>query len=911
MRDSKNILYSKLGVNTDPLEVMRKLGLNVPSQSDISTSIKSIVESFSRGSDAKEMTTGSEEFSKGNYLSGGAKMLGGLAGMAVPFSGKIRSAGKAVGKNIDDIIEKKLAPKESEFFEEMINAKGKKKLQQKDGTFKDGEEYGDLYDLKYDVPSINIVRNKDGNKILSMNKKDMDNFFKWSENFPDKKSLPIAIKSDKFFNRFKPSGKELKEEGGSLLPLIKREAGGGGFQDEAEAAAAYDDYTSTYGYGTGADLGNAGGSNDGTYNLSQLEALNKADDPSKGNANTDDYGPGGLFDLGYNPQELKDIRAARQAAYRQDALDKQNEGNGDIPYLSGNTRYDTTRSQYAQGPLTSQQINENLIYNLLDRSKAQKDYEKRKGDWLTTLVRTGRATPQEKAELETLKSSTYKANPEDFKAGDKGREEREEALNDVDRAAGYLKGGFAPLQTGGQVLEGLDREYMRQRNSKEKVEGMMGILPIQPRQYGGGLDDAYMNRRSAFAAPDANSAFASPMGRGDLPTMYRQEGGDIPITSVNGQGIRRIIYRESGGGLPTIYRANGGDFDFMDSYDQADIDAAVAASDADEAAANSNAGGSDYGPDVTAVDAAQQAKDDAMYLGYQDAYSGQYNAGYGAGDTGGMSQDGQTVLLSQLRKREGSWPAAYDALNTMSPEMIANFDKTVGGKASLDGSTGYRFGGPGGTLQDILEKAGENPESGLQSLMKKRLKKGEEKEEKKEENIIDTIGARPIADLIQKGLSKLGFGGKELTDGDKSAMENFASSRGDQYTPRSGIDSMIGTGLSFALPGPLGMLPQSIGVYKTKSGLEFNVGKDFSLTLNTPTPTIDYGNDVEKPSKSTKKKKKDTEKEKQKRAMDDYFAGITDTGDTKKIKNYYETLALKQAYPEKSDEELNIMINQP
>jgi len=45
---------------------------------------------------------------------------------------------------------------------------------------------------------------------------------------------------------------------------------------------------------------------------------------------------------------------------------------------------------------------------------------------------------------------------------------------------------------GGQVLEGLDGEYMRQRNSKEKLDGIMGIPQIQPRQYGGGLDDAYM-----------------------------------------------------------------------------------------------------------------------------------------------------------------------------------------------------------------------------------------------------------------------------------------------------------------------------------------------------------------------------------------------------------------------------------
>jgi len=55
------------------------------------------------------------------------------------------------------------------------------------------------------------------------------------------------------------------------------------------------------------------------------------------------------------------------------------------------------------------------------------------------------------------------------------------------------------------------------------------IQPTTERQYGGGLDDAYMTlsqrRSSAFADPNANSAFASPMSQGGLPTIYRQDGG--------------------------------------------------------------------------------------------------------------------------------------------------------------------------------------------------------------------------------------------------------------------------------------------------------------------------------------------------------------------------------------------------
>ncbi len=64
------------------------------------------------------------------------------------------------------------------------------------------------------------------------------------------------------------------------------------------------------------------------------------------------------------------------------------------------------------------------------------------------------------------------------------------------------------------------------RDSKNILHAKLGVSPME-RQYGGGLDGAYMNRRrsSAFAAPDATSAFASPMSMGGLPTIYRANGG--------------------------------------------------------------------------------------------------------------------------------------------------------------------------------------------------------------------------------------------------------------------------------------------------------------------------------------------------------------------------------------------------
>ena len=64
-------------------------------------------------------------------------------------------------------------------------------------------------------------------------------------------------------------------------------------------------------------------------------------------------------------------------------------------------------------------------------------------------------------------------------------------------------------------------------SSEDEVSSTIGM------EYGGGLDDAYMTlserkrRSSAFADPNANSAFASPMSQGGLPTVYRFWGGDV------------------------------------------------------------------------------------------------------------------------------------------------------------------------------------------------------------------------------------------------------------------------------------------------------------------------------------------------------------------------------------------------
>ena len=105
------------------------------------------------------------------------------------------------------------------------------------------------------------------------------------------------------------------KEGGSLLPVIKREAGGGAYDEdlgkayEAQANAAVQaafDAEAMY-------------DTEDWTTPQAMGALRAAEAPSKGNANTDDYGPDGLYNLGYDHQEIRGIQSAALAGRRQDA----------------------------------------------------------------------------------------------------------------------------------------------------------------------------------------------------------------------------------------------------------------------------------------------------------------------------------------------------------------------------------------------------------------------------------------------------------------------------------------------------------------------------------------------------------------------------------------------------------------
>ena len=97
-----------------------------------------------------------------------------------------------------------------------------------------------------------------------------------------------------------------------------------------------------------------------------------------------------------------------------------------------------------------------------------------------------------------------------------------------------------------------------------------------------------------------------------------------------------------------------------------------------------------------------------------------------------------------------------------------------------------------------------------------------------------------------------------------------------------------------------------------------NITKDGGrLSINMPTVNYDEGNvsDSDRQSRPVQQKvATSTTEDKKKNYMKDYLAGLDskeDEGGLSNLKNYYETQALKYVYPDKSDEEINTMINKP
>ena len=409
------------------------------------------------------------------------------------------------------------------------------------------------------------------------------------------------------------------------------------------------------------------------------------------------------------------------------------------------------------------------------------------------------------------------------------------------------------LKRGGQISQGLDNLYMNTRDSKQKLHNMMGF---QSRQYGGGLDDAYMNRRSAFAPPDVNSAFASPMSQGGLPTIYRASGG--------------------------------GDFDFMDSYDQSDIDAAMADNNSGAEFDEQNAGAGNYpssfssGPiNLYEAPAAPAPAPQGGNPGSDIDFGGE-NIGFQVNSRGGLDfmnkgavdpdfdySESGLESLAEVRARfrgrgedDGYTRVESAYLNsimaqtgmtiTEAGDYLASFVATPGGLAAMNqGYYGsYTGGGPAGTLDNFAR--GLVDDLGVQGIF--------DRDKKRKADPYDEFGVKEKDDSflgsIQNTVSRFFKGNKGLeTPEGKQEFKDALESEGSTFEPIQENMTQTAFGVANSLLNPIsgiaGILEfltgaTPLGTVTSREGVRFLLDATGALTPEAflMNAAVDYGNEA-------------------------------------------------------------------
>jgi hypothetical protein len=410
---------------------------------------------------------------------------------------------------------------------------------------------------------------------------------------------------------------------------------------------------------------------------------------------------------------------------------------------------------------------------------------------------------------------------------------------------------------GGQISQGLDNLYMKKRNEpKEKLYDMMGY---KERQYGGGLDDAYMTlsqrRDSAFADPNANSAFASPMSMGGLPTIYRYYGGTLGEFS----GIEENM------GGPTSEEAAGGTMsDPNDWTDPANW---------------ANTGLDD--PAIVTTPSAPTSDDEIDITGFPtDPNVGVFGrtlqtpAQIKSRLSGDKPEDGYTRVESTylndiLAKNPGM------TIN-QAENYLASVMATPGGIAAMErGFFGnYTGGGPAGTLDNFIRGVGAD--LGLQEIAAR--------EKRRKADPYDDFGVKERDDSfigsIKDTVSRFFQGNRGITT--EEGKEEFKEALADkgatfipyQESPLSSAISLGNTllnpvsGISSIFEFITGATP--LGTIVTKEGIRLGLDANYNVIPEQSIREYDEGNITtpvtrQKPlekKKSTKKeeKKKDTTK---------------------------------------------------
>lgn len=427
-----------------------------------------------------------------------------------------------------------------------------------------------------------------------------------------------------------------------------------------------------------------------------------------------------------------------------------------------------------------------------------------------------------------------------------------EDMPDANEDPGYYDEDI-DLRGGGQISQGLDNLYMKKRNEpKEKLYHMMGY---KERQYGGGLDDAYMTlsqrRDSAFADPNANSAFASPMSQGGLPTIYRYYGGTL--------GEFSGIEENMGGSPDNVDLGTGSDISF-DPYPSVDPGLAQ--------------GVSGIAPPAPTSD------DEIDITGFPTDPN--------VGVFGRTLQTPAQIKsrLSGRRPEDGYTKVEYTYLNDImdktgmtlnqAENYLASVMATPGGIDAMErGFSGnYTGGGPAGTLDNFIRGVGAD--LGLQEIAAR--------EKRRKADPYDDFGVKERDDSfigsIKDTVSRFFQGNRGITT--EEGKEEFKEALADkgatfipyQESPLSSAISLGNTllnpvsGISSIFEFITGATP--LGTIVTKEGIRLGLDANYNVIPEQSIREYDEGNITtpvtrQKPlekKKSTKKeeKKKDTTK---------------------------------------------------
>ena len=237
--------------------------------------------------------------------------------------------------------------------------------------------------------------------------------------------------------------------------------------------------------------------------------------------------------------------------------------------------------------------------------------------------------------------------------------------------------------------------------------------------------------------------------------------------------------------------------------------------------------------------------------------------------------------------------------------MAANGSSLFGDMGANDFSKGWRYGGPEGTLQDILERSLKD-EVDINDLIEedkdiKAYNKDDDEEFLSQGELVAS-GLKGVADDVSNLVSLKA----NLTPTTMELIDSKFTEAGLNFTPASGA---MGTLMNFLVPSVAKGLSNLTGAGRTigtvtdpKTGQSFNVSDTGKFSLNLDPAEVDYGNDPTpvKKRKPVQKAVASTTEEKPKEGIAGYYERLNKSRPAKSrvASNKYIEDLLKDLYPD-------------